>query len=96
MDIRNATEFRNFLNIAQLRGLHQSFDAVCHCMMDYERGCDCWKSNQKQKVYENCKMMYQNAVALAMCSYKGQFLARTPDGQICFFQDGRPIGTMRR
>ena len=96
MDIRNVTEFRNFLTTTRLTGLHQSIDAVLHCVMDYERGCNCWKTNDKQRIYNNCKMLYQTAVSLVMCSYKGQFLAHAPDGRICFYQDGRPIGTMQR
>lgn len=96
MDIRNVTEFRNFVNINGLRGLHGDIDAVAICVMDYERGCNCWKNGDKQKIYNNCKALYVKSMGVVLGQFSAHFLAKTPGHSLTFFQDGVAIGSMRR
>jgi hypothetical protein len=96
MDIRNVTEFRNFVNSNQLRGLHKDIEAVSICVMEYERECNCWKNNDRQKIYENCKSLYTKAVGTVINSFKPHFLSHVSDQNLTFYLSGRPIGTMRR
>jgi hypothetical protein len=96
MNINNVTEFKNFVNINQLRDLNRAFDAVSICMMDYERSCDCWNNKGRQQTYENCKKLYEAAVSTIVSSYKANFLAHTADQMLSFYQDGRLIASIRR
>lgn len=96
MNIRNATEFRNFTNANQLNGLHNYIAAVGICIADYERGCSCWKAGDREKIYSNCKALYVRAVGLVMAQYAANFLAKTPDRRIFFSQDGVSIGEVSR
>lgn len=96
MDIRNVTEFRNFVNNNQLRTLHSAIDAVCICVMDYEKGCGCWNNNDRQRIYENCKILYQQAIGVISNTYKSHFMAHVIEQQLNFYMDGRIIGSIRR
>lgn len=96
MDIHNVTEFRNFVNNNQLRNLHADIDAVANCVMDYERGCNCWKENQRQKLYDNCKTLYRRAIGIISTTYKPHFMKYVTDQQLNFYIDGRIIGSIRR
>lgn len=96
MTIRNVTEFRNFVNNNQLKGLSSDIDAVVSCVMDYERGCSCWNNNDRQKTYNNCKMLYQKAVSSISTTFKAHFMRHVIDQQLEFYLDGRSIGVVRR
>lgn len=96
MEIRNVTEFSNFVNGNGLRGLHPDIEAVSICVMDYERGCNCWKGNARQKIYNNCKSLYTKSVGTVLGSFSSHFLSKCGDYCITFMQDGITIGTLRR
>jgi len=96
MDIRNVTEFRNFVNANQLNGLSKEIQAVTICITDYERGCSCWKEGDRQKIYDNCKALYIRAVGIITSQFSSQFVEKTPDKRVNFFQDGVPIGAVGR
>jgi hypothetical protein len=96
MDIRNVTEFRNFVNNNKLRNLHSDIDAVSICVMDFERGCTCWDGGARQKIYNNCVILYERSMGVVLTSFKPHFLAHTIDQAMTFYIDGRVIGSMRR
>lgn len=96
MEIRNVTEFRNFIDDAKLRGLHQDIDAVAICVMDYERGCNCWRGNARQKIYNNCKALYVKSMGVILGAFANHFLSHCKDHGITFMQDGILIGSLRR
>ena len=94
MDIRNVTEFRNFVNANQLNGLSKEIQAVTICVTDYERGCSCWKGSDRQKIYDNCKALYIRAVGIITTQFASQFIEKTPDRRVIFSQDGVPLGSV--
>lgn len=96
MDIRNVTEFRNFVDAHGLRSLHRDIEATCVCVMDYERGCSCWNNSDRQKIYNNCKGLYARSVGVIVKMFSPQFLNFAPKNIITFWQDGIAIGTIRR
>lgn len=93
MEIRNLTEFRNFAIQHQLIQLHKDIESVSLCATDYERGCNCWKKEDRQKIYNNCKALYVKAVGTVVRSFPAQFSSHAKDRRIVFMQDGIPIGT---
>lgn len=96
MDIKNVTEFRNYVDAHGFRSLHKDIEATCICVMDYERGCNCWKANDRQKVYNNCKALYARAVGTITKLFAPQFLTYAQGHGITFYQDGIVIGSIRR
>ena len=96
MDIRNVTEFRNFVTSNGLGGSHPSVQAVVICVMDYERGCNCWKTKDRQVIYNNCRILYAKAVAVVTSSLQAHFLKHSSGGKISFYQDGVLLASMRR
>lgn len=96
MEIRNVTEFRNFVNGNGLRGIHPDIDAVAICVMEYERGCNCWKGNARQQIYNNCKALYIKSMGAVLGTFAGHFLSHCRDNCLTFMQDGIPIGSLRR
>ena len=96
MDIKNVTEFRNYIDLNQLRSLNPSFEAAAICVMDYERGCSCWNNNDRQTTYNNCKVLYARAVGVISQSFRAQFMAKCPDMSLNFYQDGCLIASIRR
>ena len=96
MEIHNVTEFRNFIDANGLRNLHHDIDAVAICVMDYERGCNCWKGDERKKLYNNCKALYVKAMPIIITKFSAHFLAKAVGFGITFSQDGITIGSMRR
>lgn len=96
MDIRNITEFRNFVDRNGLRSLHHDIEAVSICVADYERGCSCWNAGDRDKVYNNCKCLYLKSVGISIRQFAPQFLAASQGQAINFLQDGNLIGSIRR
>lgn len=96
MDIHNATEFRNFVNVSGLGALNPQIAAVSSCVADYERGCSCWKAGDRQRIYDNCKALYIRAIHLVVNQYAVQFAERAFDKKLTFSQDGVIVGTVSR
>jgi len=96
MDIHNVTEFRNFVNANKLNSLSPEIAAVANCVTDYERGCNCWKAGDKQKIYNNCKILYVRAIGVIITGFASQFAERSFDKTVKFSQDGMAIGSVSR
>lgn len=95
MEIKNVTEFRNFIRSNNLNGINGLIDQTTTCVDEYEHGCNCWKAKERQNIYNRCRVNYENAVGVSM-GLKTRFLQCTSDSMITFFSDGRVIGVMRR
>ena len=97
MDIRNATQFANFVSKKNLVNLDMSFQQVVFCINNYNAACNCWKAEQKKKLYDNCTVAYQNAVQNIIPKFKNEFLSKTEERQIQFYLDnGSLIGLVCR
>ena len=95
MDIRNVTEFRNFVNLNGLTNSHSTLQGLVGCVMDYERACGCWSQEKKQKIYNNCKILYAQAVSIATSQMRNAFLSKAPDRRLNFYQDGQLLASLR-
>jgi len=96
MDIKNVTEFRNFVSSNGLANSSPEVTAAILCVMDYERGCSCWKNDERKKIYNNCKILYSRAVSVVVRNLRHQFISKTADQIMTFYQDGISIGSIRR
>lgn len=97
MDIRNATQFANFITKGELQNLDMVFQQVIFCLNNYSAMCNCRGAGEKAKAYENCTTIYKNAVQTAVPRFKTEFLSKTGDRQIQFYLDnGSLIGLVCR
>lgn len=97
MDIRNASQFSNFIQQNGFVGLDMSFQQVVTCISGVSKACNCWKAEDKKKMYDNCTIIYMNAVKAIVPKFKAEFLSKTTDRQIQFFTDnGALIGLVCR
>lgn len=95
MEIRNVTEFRNFVVNNKLSVLSQEIHAVVVCVADYERGRSCWKASDRDRIYANCKALYVKAVGLVARQFASNFSAYSLD-RINFSLDGVPLVSVGR
>ncbi len=97
MDIRNATQFANFIKKAGLMTKDMSFQQVIFCVDQLGKMCNCWKAEDKKKLYDSCTLTYMNAVKHVVPKFQNDFLSHTDDRQIQFFLDnGSLIGIVNR
>lgn len=96
MEITNVTEFRNFVQQHGLQGKNGDVDTVITCMSEYERACNCWNGSTRQKLYNNCKILYLRAMGAVTGPMAAHFLAHAEGIGITFYQDGVSIGSVRR
>ena len=97
MDIRNATQFANFISAAGLQNADMSFQQIVFCVNNYKSACNCWKAEAKKALYNNCTVIYTNAVRTIVPKFKTEFLSKTTDRQIQFYLDnGSLIGLVCR
>lgn len=97
MDIRNATQFVNFTEAAGITGNDMAFQQVAMCVRNYAGACNCWKAEDKKRLYDDCTRKYMDAVRNVVPRLKQAFLDKTPDRQITFFLDnGSVIGLICR
>ena len=97
MDIRNVTQFANFVQKGGLVGLDMSLQQVVMCVDNTAKACNCWKAEDKKKMYDNCTLIYMNVVRTLVPRFKNEFLSKTTDRQIQFYTDnGSLIGLVCR
>ena len=96
MEIRNVTQFQNFLLGNGLINLHPQFGELVNCMNEYSRLCACIGTD-KNKAYNGCNSMYASVAERVVPALKHQFLAKTGDPTMTFFQDeSKFISTISR
>jgi hypothetical protein len=82
MDIRNVTQFANFLGGNDLVRLDGMFQQIINCVNSYDAGCNCYKLEDKRKLYELCNRLYFDAARHLGHRFKHEFLAKTSERQI--------------
>lgn len=87
MDIRNVTEFKNYVMANKLASLSRDIESVVICLTDYERGCSCWKAGDRQKIYDNCRALYIRTAQMIERQL-GQQFAAAAGGSIRFSEGG--------
>ena len=88
MDIRNCTQFANFIGANNLSGLDNGLLEMVLCMNHYSAACDCHKREDKQKIYQTCQQIYINTVRGIVPRHKAAFLSKAGVTQIAFYADG--------
>lgn len=88
MEIRNPTQMASFVQSNGLDQLNMVFRQLVICIGDFVRHCDCHSRADKDKIYLNCKRLYNHAASLAHGTYKDQFLNATTERQIAFYTEG--------
>jgi len=85
MDIRNLTQFYNFIKSNNLVELDMTFQAFSRCVDDYTAMCNCGSKDKKKNKYDECNRLYIQSVSSAI-KLSRQFLEKT--GQpINFYYD---------
>lgn len=87
MDIRNVTQFVNFLSSNGLGTADTLFVQVTQCLHNYEHACNCYKKEDKMALYNACKRLYIDAVNGVVPKMKNVFLSKTTERQIAFYTD---------
>jgi hypothetical protein len=87
MDIGNVTQFVNFVSANNLGRLDSSIQAIVNCMDEYRRGCNCWRSNERDANYQKCNKQYLSVARTIVPRFKNEFLAHTTERQISLFTE---------
>lgn len=97
MDIRNVTQFASFISANGFQQLDGIFRQSVDCINGYSSACNCYKVEDKQRLYAACNKLYMDAVRHVVPRFKTIILAKIPDRQISFFSDnGTLIGIVSR
>jgi len=97
MDIRNPTQFVNFIKQNGLENLDMNFLQLVQCIDKFSHACNCHRGEEKQRMYNNCSVIYMNSVRGVVPRFKNELLSKTEDRQIQFFLDnGSLIGLICR
>lgn len=91
MNIANVTEFAAFVGNNNLMGLDSSLAQVIQCINNYKSACNCWKREDKQKLYNNCNAIYYNCVKMVIPRLKKEFMSKTTDRQISFYGENSQL-----
>lgn len=87
MEIKNVTQFCNFIKSNNLTALDSVFSQIITCINNYAASCNCHKVQDKQKIYDNCNRLYTDAVRNIVPKFKNVILPKIPEGRISFYVD---------
>ncbi len=87
MDIRNVTQFAQFLSANNLTRLDPSFQQTVQCINNYAAACNCSKREDKLTTYTVCNKLYQDSARQIVGRFKNELLATTEERQISFYTE---------
>ena len=87
MDIKNVTQFANFATTMGLASLDGSFSQIITCVNNYSAACNCYKLEDKQKIYNSCNKLYVNCVTTILPKFRSLIMSKVSERQIRFFVD---------
>lgn len=87
MEIRNATQFANFIESNGLQTLDGGFVQAVQCVKNYSAACNCYKVEDKRRIYDMCCKLYMNLVTNLVPKFKNVILQKIPEGRISFYND---------
>ena len=97
MEIHNVTQFANFISTNDLVKLDIVLLHTVQCVNTFTAACNCYKAEDKAKIYAACTRMYSEAAKSASIRFKNEFLSKTSDRQITFYtEQGSLIAIMSR
>lgn len=94
MTIGNVTQFASFLSSNGLTNLDPAFVQVVHCINEYSTACNCYKVEDKNKMYAICNKTYRYAACNIVPKYKNAILQHVQDGRITFLNDNGSLITI--
>ena len=97
MEIRNPTQFANFIRQGGFQNLDMAFIQIVTCIDNASKMCNCHGGVDKRKMYDTCNIIYMNAVRQVVPRFQNEFLSKTTERQINFFlENGSLIGLVCR
>lgn len=87
MEISNVTQFANFIQANNLMALDATFLQVVNCIQNFSTACNCYKAEDKQRIFNMCCKLYVDAVRIVVPKHKNVILQRVPEGRITFRSD---------
>lgn len=88
MDIRNTTQFANFIGANDFTKLDNALLEIVLCINNFSAACDCHNRNDKMIIYNTCQGIYYNAVRNVLPKHQGAILSKTGTNHIAFYTDG--------
>lgn len=97
MIISNVTQFANFISSNGFTNLDGTFVQLIQCINTYSAACNCYKVEDKRKMYGACCKLYMDSIHHVVPKLKNAILHNIPEGKITFLSDnGSVIGTVSR
>ena len=87
MDIRNTTQFANFIRSNGFQHLDGMFLEAANCMDNYSASCNCYKAADKKFIYDTCSKIYESAIKHLGHKFRNELLSKTSERQIAFYND---------
>jgi len=87
MNIRGPFEFASFLSANSLQDKESIFIQLTNCVNNFRAACNCYKKEDKDRMYNICTRLYQEAVKHIVPRMKDVFLSKTPERQISFYTE---------
>ena len=87
MNIGNITQFSSFISSNNIGHLDGIFSQIVNCINNYSAKCNCYKLEDKQRMYADCNKLYNNAIRNVVPRFKNEILSKIPERQISFYTD---------
>jgi hypothetical protein len=96
MEIRNATQFSNFIESRNMTSLHPHFSQLSQCLMKYRQNCGLCTADKNKSMYSVCNSLYIQIVNNIVPNFKAHFFVSNPDTSVAFYDDKNIIKTVTR
>ncbi len=80
-------DFVNFLSANGLADKDSLFTQMVNCVNNFRAACNCYKKEDKLKMWKTCGSLFNNAVAHVVPKWKEEFLSKTTERQIIFYTE---------
>lgn len=87
MNIRGPFEFAGFLSANSLQDKESVFIQLVNCVNNFRSACNCYKKEDKDRMYNTCNRLYQESVKHIVPRMKDVFLSKTSERQISFYTE---------
>lgn len=87
MEIRNVTQFSNFITTNGIINLDSIFHQIVMCIDKYSSACNCHNANEKLQMYNNCNKLYLDAIRHIVPILKSSILSKVSGRRIMFYID---------
>ncbi len=87
MKIQGPIEFVAFISVNALEGKDSLFTQLVNCVANFRAACNCYKKEDKLKMWRTCNGLYNNSVTHVVPKLKDAFLSKTQERQISFYSE---------